>query len=329
MDYFEEKNYNAINIIAGSDYRKIDKLKQENDSWTNILGKLKNNINPEEKWADLENEGVRLILKENPEYPSLLEEISWVPFGLYIKGSLPKGKAVGIVGTRKATSIGRDFARKIAKELSSAGITIVSGLAMGIDESAHQGALDAGGKTVAVMPTGLNKIYPAQNINLAKNIIDRGGALISEYPFNSPTYPANFIQRNRIISGLSLAVIVIEAPEKSGALATARFALEQNREIFVAPGQVNHPNYKGSHQLIRSGARIITSAEEVLEDLNIEYNKQDHQAAEISGEEKEIFEIIKQIGWPAPIDKISQKTKIGIQKINQIITFLTIKGLIK
>lgn len=328
----ELKSYNALNILAGGDYQKLKNLLEKYHSWQKIWENTNSNLNPEKEWQKLEEEGVKLILKEEAGFPPLLKEISWPPFGIYIKGKfpLPEEKIIAVVGTRKATDTGKNFAQKLAQELCENSLIVASGLAMGIDESAHQGAVKAGGKTVAVLPVGLDKIYPRQNINLAKKILDCGGALISEYPFDMPSYPANFIQRNRLVSGLSIAAVIVEAPEKSGALSTARFALEQNREIFVAPGPINHPNYKGSHRLIREGARLIASADDIFQDLGLELkNKKPNPEENMSQEEKMVLETIKEIGWPSSIDKIAEKTKIEIPRINQLITFLTIKGLIK
>lgn len=330
----EAESYNALNILTASDYKKLKKILDDYKNWSRAWDKFKNEnhkIDAEKEWQKLDSLGIKMILKEDSSYPNLLKEINWPPFAIYLKGNIPLKNTIAVVGTRKATTLGKNLANDLAQKLSLNDITVVSGLALGIDEAAHSGVIKAGGQTIAVLPTGLDKIYPSQNDNLAKKILDFNGALISEYPLCTPSYPANFIQRNRIISGLSIATVIIEAPEKSGALATARFALEQNREIFVVPGPANHQNYKGSHGLIRAGARLATSVEEILEDLNIDFKTADEKAvgADISDEEKMILEAIKEIGWPASIDKLYQKTNIDIQKINRIITFLTIKGIIK
>jgi len=331
----EKIYYNAINIALNSDYRKIKALKT--DSWENAWLGIKKDfpkIDPEEEFEKLNRAGIELLLDTDENFPKDLREMPWPPLAIYIQGSLNPVRSMAIVGTRKATPHGRSLAKKIAKELSGAGIQIVSGLAMGIDESAHSGTLEGGGKTVAVLPTGLGNIYPRQNHALSQKILSSGGALVSEFHFGYKPYVSSFIQRNRIVSALSLATIVIEAPERSGALATARFALEQNREVLVVPGPADHPNYKGSHKLIREGAGLVTSAGEILEDLGIE-NKEPtglfDQVKEnkITGEEKTVLEAIKQLGWPAPVDKISEVTKIQVQKANQIIAFLTIKGILK
>lgn len=321
--------YNAVNIALNGDYRKIKSAKGNSwkESWFKI-GKDFPKINPDKEHEKLIEAGIDLIISENENFPALLKEIPWPPFAIYIKGKLNAAQSIAIVGTRRATAQGKAAAKKIAENLAKNGLQITSGLALGIDESAHQGALEAEGTTVAVLPTGLQNIYPKQNKPLADKIIDSEGALISEFPIDYRPYASSFIQRNRIISALSLATIIVEAPEKSGALATARFALEQNREILVLPGPANHPNYKGSHKLIREGARLITCAEEILEDLGIEHNPPTG-GAETSEEEQIILKAINELGWPASVDKIAENTKIQVQKVNQIIAFLTIKGILK
>ncbi|MDZ4231369.1 MAG: DNA-processing protein DprA [Patescibacteria group bacterium] len=202
-------------------------------------------------------------------YPRLLAEIPGPPERIHIKGKLPVGfPTVAIVGTRKATMEGKRLAGEFAAGLSKAGCVIVSGLALGIDSAAHEGALASGALTVAVLGNSIDSIYPEENQSLANRIV-RQGAVISEYGPGASIQKSNFLERNRIISGLSLAVLVIEAPEHSGALATARHAGEQGRDIFVVPGNVGHPNYVGSHQLIRDGAILVRSVEDVLEDLRL------------------------------------------------------------
>lgn len=275
---------------------------------------------------------------KDKNYPRLLKEIIDPPKTLYILGDLPDEGApkIAIVGTRKATLSGCLVARKIAKELSDAGAIIVSGLAMGIDTAAHEGAVTAEAKTIAVLGNGLNMIYPAQNQNLAKKIIEFGGAIISEYPPEEPAYPANFLRRNRIVSGLCIATVVIEAPLRSGSLVTAKLALEQGREVLVVPGPADSFNYAGSHLLIRDGARLVTSAKEILEDLNLQpksteflENAVKAKNRQLTGEEKTVFDIIKNNKNAANIDKIAELAKLEVQIVNQMIVFLIIKNMIK
>jgi len=274
---------------------------------------------------------IRKITPENPAYPFLLKQISDPPKQLYVLGNLPEDSPaasprLAIVGTRKATPNGCLLAKTIAKELTEAGCTIVSGLAMGIDTAAHEGVVAAKGKTIAVLGNGLNKIYPSQNKNLAEKILELGGAIISEYAPDEPAFPSNFLARNRIVSGLCIGTIVIEAPERSGSLVTARLALEQNREVFMIPGPANHQNYSGSHRLIREGARLAVSAEEILDDLNI---KPTAPEINLAPEEELILKIFLKDKKPLSIDRIIELAKLDTQTVNKTIAFLTIKGIIK
>ena len=325
----DAQSYHALNSALSANYEALKKLWEKHGSWHRAWEAEKRQY-PSPK-NDSELADCELILRQDPAYPAILKEISWPPLGIYVRGQLPEKPAIAIIGTRRATANGKAIAKKLAQELSRQNVIIISGLAMGIDTAAHEGALEAGGRTIAVLPAGLNRIYPAQNGQLAEKILDSGGALISEYPNGHPSYASNFVHRNRIVSGLSAAVVVVEAPEKSGALITARFALEQNREVMAVPGPANHPNYAGSHQLIRDGAKLVTSAKEILDELNWAYAEVSSLAVngKISDEEKIILDAIKSAGSAAAIDKISEITKIGIPKVNQIITILTLKGIIK
>ncbi|MBU4348274.1 DNA-processing protein DprA [Patescibacteria group bacterium] len=327
----EKEYYNAINVALNGDYRKIKNL--DSPTWKKGWLKIQKDfpeIDPKKEYEKLKPLDIKLILKEDAEFPEMLKNIPWPPFAIYIKGNLHSLKSVSIVGTRKVSVQGKTIAKQIAKELAENNLQIISGLALGVDEASHQGALDGNGYTVAILPIGLGDIYPRQNSNLAKEILKTGGGLISEFPINYRPFTCSFIQRNRIISALSSTTIIIEAPKKSGALATARFALEQDREILVVPGPAINPNYYGSHKLIRDGARLITCAEDVLEDMGIEVEAKNQKNLEkMTEDEKKILEIINQLGWPASIDKISEISKIQIEKVNQIITFLTIKGILK
>jgi len=276
----------------------------------------------------LDNKNIRKINFKESGYPFLLKQIPGSPAALYTLGNFPDEKLprLAIVGTRKATPNGCLIAKTLAKELSEAGCVIVSGLAMGIDTAAHEGAVSANGKTIAVLGNGLNEIYPRQNSNLAEKILELDGMIISEYAPDQPAFPSNFLARNRIVSGLCLATIVVEAPERSGSLVTARLALEQNREVFVAPGPANHYNYAGSHQLIREGARLAVSAQNILEDLNI---KPITPKEDFSPEEEIVLELFLKNKKSLSIDKIIELTKLDSQVVNKTIAFLVIKGIIK
>lgn len=275
-------------------------------------------------------EQIRKISPQEDDFPPLLREIPGPPRQLFLRGRLPDFSLphVAIVGTRRATPDGKLLAKRIAKELATEGVVIVSGLALGIDGAAHEGALGAGGKTVAVLANGLDEIYPHTHENLAEEILEKDGALVSEYPVGTPSYRNQFLERNRIISGLSLATVIIEAPIHSGALVTARHALDQGREVFVAAGPALHQNYRGSHVLLRHGARLITSAADIIEDLNLP-TKADSKIKEITDPtDLVILKILNESPEPLPIDKIIERTKLETHIVNQHLTFLMFEGLV-
>jgi DNA processing protein len=215
--------------------------------------------------------GDRLLLLGSSEYPALLASIPDPPIALAVRGSLLREDQLGIaiVGSRRATGYGRDVARRVSRELAAAGLTIVSGLARGIDACAHEGALEAGGRTVAVLGSGLENLYPREHRALADRIAE-SGALVSEFDLDEPPLAGNFPRRNRVITGLSLGTLVVEAAAKSGSLVSARLALDQNREVFAVPGPVSSPTSEGVHALIRDGARLVEKGEDVLDELRTE-----------------------------------------------------------
>ncbi|MDP2629729.1 MAG: DNA-processing protein DprA [Candidatus Harrisonbacteria bacterium] len=243
-------------------YKRRESLYAAHQSWLKVCRVLE---------LDIKAKGEQnLLLTSDPAFPPLLKEIPLVPHGMYFQGLLrPSEKAVAIVGTRGATKNGLEMAHGLAKTLAKAGLTIVSGLALGLDGAAHRGALEGGGRTIAVMPCGLKRIYPKEHASLAREIIGRGGALVSEYHPQRGIEKYQFLERNRIVSGLSLMTVVIEAPQRSGALSTASHCIEQNRELGVLPGPVSDPNYQGSNQLIQQGAALISSAQDVFNILGI------------------------------------------------------------
>ncbi|WP_371261971.1 DNA-processing protein DprA [Pseudomonas sp. ML96] len=217
----------------------------------------------------LEQEGQSLLMWEDADYPALLAELSDAPPLLFVagaRGALERPQ-LAMVGSRRASRPGLDTAASFARSLAGGGFVITSGLALGIDGAAHQGALDAGGATVAVLGTGLQRIYPQRHAGLAERIVANGGALVSEMPLDCPPQASNFPRRNRIISGLSLGVLVVEASPSSGSLITARLAAEQGREVYAIPGSIHHPGARGCHQLIREGATLVESVDDILQAL--------------------------------------------------------------
>ena len=211
----------------------------------------------------------QLLMWDDPGYPALLAELPDAPPLLFIEGdpSLLERPQLAMVGSRRASRAGLDNAQSFARSLARAGFVITSGLALGIDGAAHQGALDVDGHTVAVLGTGLQRLYPARHVDLAGRIIEGGGALLSELPLDCPPQASNFPRRNRIISGLSLGVLVVEASPSSGSLITARLAAEQGREVYAIPGSIHHPGARGCHQLIRQGAALVEGVEDILQAL--------------------------------------------------------------
>lgn len=336
--------YNALALAADGDYGKMEAWSQRSETWKERYAALKENrllpdsLDPEQEWNKAEKLGIKLILFDDPGYPPLLREIPQPPLGIYILGTLPSTSIgagqmpipLAIVGTRRATPDGKATARRFARELATAGFTIVSGLAFGIDAAAHEGCLECGGRTIAVLAGGLDRIYPASNRPLAENILTHGGAIISEYPVGQPPYESRFLERNRIVSGLSRGTLVIEAPEQSGSLVTARHAFEQNRDLFVVPGPITHRNFKASHELIRQGASLAAESRHIMEAYGLEPGeRRPETGSDLSPEEKLILTALRGSGGSIEVDKLADMTKLEPQVINQNITFLIIKNLVK
>ncbi len=279
---------------------------------------------------------IKSIRKNDTDYPALLRELHESPQKLYYKGDLNtlKKTCISIVGTRKYTDYGEFMTNKIIEELAVLDIAIVSGLAIGIDAIAHKAALENNIPTIAVLGNGLNNIYPTANLRLAQKII-QNGLILSEYEPETPPLKYNFPQRNRIVSGLSIATIVIEAPEKSGALITARLALEQGREIFVVPGDADRKNSKGIIQLIQSSSAYpITSGEDVIEVLKIQPHlfppakaKNPPTLYKFTPEEIQILSSMQK-RRPTTLDQIAKKSTLAVEKILSTLSILEIKGLV-
>ncbi len=232
--------------------------------------RVRASIDPDVLVAQLDRDGVRVTTLDDADYPRLLREIPAPPPVLYYKGTLPDARdpLVAVVGTRRTTAYGREMAETIAGDLAGAGITVVSGLALGVDGAAHHAALDAGGRTIAVLGSGVNHIYPPQHRQLAARVVDHG-AMLADYVPEHPVEAANFPPRNRIISGLSLGVVVVEAPDRSGALITVDFAADQGRDVFVVPGNARSSSSAGCNRLLRDGARLVRSAADIMENLRL------------------------------------------------------------
>jgi DNA processing protein len=273
--------------------------------------------------------GLKITTLDDKEYPRNLRFISDPPIVLYIKGEIREDDrlALGIVGSRRATFYGLTQAERFAGELSRKGFTIVSGLARGIDTYAHKGALRAGGRSIAVIGSGFNRIYPEENAKLAEDI-SRAGAVISEFPMDTPPYRENFPCRNRVISGLSWGVLVAEAAQNSGALITADFALEQGRQVFALPGRVDSRTSFGTLKLIKEGAKLVSCAGDILEELSVEMCREEEGAREppeTLGEaaEERVYALIP--SESVALDELVEKTNLDIPGISDILLRLQMK----
>lgn len=283
-----------------------------------------------ERLAEL---SAKVCTLDDPDYPTLLAEIPDAPALFYYKGYLApdESHALAIVGTRRATHYGEAVTQRLTTILAQAGVTIVSGLALGIDSMAHQAALDTGGRTIAVLANGIDDIYPPEHKHLAEAIIEYG-ALITEYPPRTPPDAKHFPARNRIISGLALGVLVVEAPIKSGALLTATVAAEQGREVFAVPGPITAPASRGTNRLIQEGAILVTSAEDILEELNLSHQLvQTRQEIETVSPEDEIEQMILNLlaNEALHIDEIAIQSGLSIPEASAKLMLMSLKGMVK
>lgn len=284
-------------------------------------------INPQKVLAEIEQEGIRVIEFSEPDYPDNLKSLIDSPPVLFVKGELqPRDAlAIAVVGTRKASNAGLSASRWLAREMAKAGLTVVSGLARGVDAAAHWGALEAGGRTIAVLGCGVDVVYPPEHVRL-KAEIEKQGAVVSEFPPGTPPYAWNFPARNRIISGLSLGVVVAEAGEKSGALITADFALEQGREVFAIPGNIRNDSGKGSNLLLKQGAKIVSGVEDILEELNLENLASSSESGEpnLSGMEERILNALDADG--VEIENLIEATGLASAELLPVLFKLESRG---
>lgn len=274
---------------------------------------------------------IETIIQSDTDFPENLKDLEDAPVCLYVKGNLTKAdsNAVAIVGSRKMTSYGREVATRFASELASFSITIISGLARGVDTTAHNSALSVNGRTVAVVGCGLDVIYPPENLALSRAIV-KSGAIISEYPLGYPAKPANFASRNRIISGLAKAVVVVEGATKSGTLLTASRAAEQGRTVFAVPGQITSPLSAAPHFLIKNGARMATSTADILEELNMQIVVNREEVERVMPSDKLEAEILSHLeNESLHLDEIARISSLDVGKLSARLTVMEIKGLVR
>jgi DNA processing protein len=297
----------------------------------NNLLKIRQEVDLDELYDSIVASGVSVLTLLDEDYPKLLREIDQSPPVLYVKGMLtPEDEfAVAMVGTRRVTPYGQQITRDTSTFLAGQGITIVSGLARGVDGLAHQHALKAGGRTIAVLGSGVDVIYPPEHRKLADAIAENG-AVISDYPMGTKPDGVNFPPRNRIISGLSLATIVIEAGERSGALITADFALDQGRDVFAVPGNVLSPASKGTNRLIQNGAFPMVSPQDVLNALDLSEVESIRTARAVLPADATEAKILKSLGFePIHIDEICNAVRLPVEQVSATLTMMELKGMVQ
>ena len=285
------------------------------------------------QWSGIEHHNILTL--QDDRYPPLLKECNDAPAVLYVMGNTNalSEPQIAMVGSRNPSAGGKQTAIDFARHLSAAGLGITSGMAIGIDSACHQGALDANGITIAVTGTGLDRVYPAKNRDLAHTIMEQG-ALVSEFPINTPVRPDNFPRRNRIISGLCLGTLVVEAAIKSGSLITARYAVEQGREVFAIPGSIHNPLARGCHYLIKQGAKLIETANDIISELkplaaaqqNISQGT-DIQQESSPAQDKEYLHLLNEMGYdPVAVDEIVLRSGLTAEEVSSMMLILELQG---
>lgn len=307
---------------AGIDSRTIE----------NFL-KQRATLSPQKELERLERRHIRVITWKDKTYPALLREIDAAPPVLYIYGTLTEADAfaLAVVGTRNSSTYGRQVTEQMVTKLAKGQVTIVSGLALGIDTIAHTAALDGGGRTIAVLASGLDTIYPPTNRELARRIVESGqGALVTEFPLGVQPDGKNFPARNRIISGLSLGVLVVEAPERSGALITANFALKQGREVFAVPGNILSSRSIGVNKLIQDGARPVMDVKDILEALNLFLIPQQVEMQSVLPENAEEQTLLGLLSHePRHVDELIRESGLPTMTVTATLTMMELKGMIR
>lgn len=276
--------------------------------------------------------GAQALTWESADYPALLRQIPAAPPVLFVRGAFAPVDdwAVAVVGTRRLSAYGRLVTHDLATALARNGITIVSGLARGIDGVAHRAALEADGRTIAVMGCGIDRVYPPEHRDLAHAIVDGHGALVTDFPLGTEPSSINFPARNRLISGLSLGVLVIEAGERSGALITARFALEQDRDVFAVPGNINSPVSAGTNRLIQQGAKLVTRIEDILEELNLRMVTEQQAAQAVLPDSAEEAALLSQLSsQPLHVDELGRLTGMPSYLVSSTLTLMELKGMVQ
>ena len=289
-------------------------------------------IDPDAELSRILERDIQALTWHDDAFPARLKEIYDVPPVLYVKGSLLPGdeRSLAVVGTRRPTAYGRQVAGRLAYDIAYAGVTVVSGLARGIDAIAHKAALDAGHRTIAILGSGLDVIYPKEHEPLAEQIVGNG-ALVSEHPLGTRPDSRNFPRRNRILSGMTLGTVVIEAGETSGALITAKHSLDENREVFAVPGNIFSPSSTGTNRLIRDGsAKLVSDYRDVLEELNLASVGSQIEMVALFPEDETESEVLRYVTYdPIHIDEVIRESELGISTVSSALAMMELKGIVK
>jgi DNA processing protein len=328
------EHFGSIENIFSASRGQLDKpLAGKHEAVSAILdGPGAQTFQSEFDW--LEQPGHHLLVWTDPDYPVLLREIADPPVMLYVIGQrqVLSNPQLAIVGSRNPSPMGRENAQAFARSVAGAGLTVTSGLALGVDGAAHRGALAAGGTTIAVTGTGLDRVYPARHRELAHEIAAHG-ALVSEFALGTPPLPENFPIRNRLISGLSLGTLVVEAALQSGSLITARLATEQGREVFAIPGSIHAPQARGCHALIRQGAKLVETAQDILEELgplaSVARASMPENAAPVPTLDAPMAALLQQIGHdPVSVDALIERSGLTADAVSSMLLQMELNGLV-
>ena len=333
--------FNRLTTHFGSPGQVLEASREALVSVEGITPRLAREIarhrTPDWVFDDLErcrNKGIQIITQQDPKYPALLLETADPPPVLYCYGDMDGTDChIAVVGSRKATAYGQTTAKSLSHDLAARGISVVSGMARGIDTAAHVGALEGGGRTIAVLGSGLERVYPPENLKLFERIA-RNGAVISEFELDAEPLAHHFPQRNRVISGMALGTVVVEAAKRSGSLITARLAAEQGREVYAVPGNIHAPTTQGTHDLIRQGAKLVANADDIIEEVaphiapgpGKETQPPARQAGAFSLTEDEV-RLLDNIGpYPIHIDDLARRCHQEMSRLTALLMQLELKG---